>query len=317
MLINKSLNPEIINTFKDQQENILLVHAKINGSDIALGSIYGPNSTDRQFYRDLDNFINNHLGMPVLLGGDWNATWSNAGPEENIDITGMIRTPNVANGNLLKNLALKYDLTDPFRVLYPTKKAFSYSPFGATRTNKSRLDFFLASTSMLGNIQDCGIFPGKLSSQFDHKPIYINFNTVKTAAADGLKSWFLDDELVKISTEIAALQVYSKYINLDVHQQLHRSIVTALNSMAANITQIFKIREDIALKYNGANNFENLLLEAKYAEHRVLMADIPDWSILNNCRKVCDAKNFFSELTNHISARVSGTQKKLNRYKNL
>jgi hypothetical protein len=47
------------------------------------------------------------------------------------------------------------------------------------------------------------------------------------------------------------------------------------------------------------------------------MADIPDWSTLNNCRKVCDAKKFFSELTNHISARVSGTQKKLNRYKNL
>jgi exonuclease III len=75
MLINKSLNPEIINTFKDQQENILLIHAKINGSDIALGSVYGPNSTDRQFYRDLDNFINNHPGMPVLLGGDCDATW--------------------------------------------------------------------------------------------------------------------------------------------------------------------------------------------------------------------------------------------------
>jgi exonuclease III len=172
MLINKSLNPEIVDSFMDQQENILLMKIKLNGSEIVLGSIYGPNTTDRQFYRDLDKFLEKHSGCPVVLGGDWNATWSNLGPDENNDIMGMIRTPNVANGTMLKNLASKYDLTDPFRILYPTKKAFSYSPFGNTHTSQSRLDFFIASTTVLGNIQDCGIFPGKLSSQFDHKPVF-------------------------------------------------------------------------------------------------------------------------------------------------
>jgi hypothetical protein len=96
---------------------------------------------------------------------------------------------------------------------------------------------------MLGSIQDCGIFPGKLSLQFDHKPIYINFNNVKIAAADGLKSWFLEDELVKISTKIAALQVYNKYIGIDVHQQLHLSIATALNSMAQTLRKSLKLEK--------------------------------------------------------------------------
>jgi hypothetical protein len=244
-----------------------------------------------------------------VLGGDWNATWSNLGPDENNDIMGMIRTPNVANGTMLKNLASKYDLTDPFRILYPTRKAFSYSPFGNTRANQSRLDFFIASTNLLGKIQDCGIFPGKLSSQFDHKPVFLNFHNERTAVADGLKNWFLDDETIKISTEIAALQVYSKFINPNNHQQLNHSLVNAINTMTANIVQVLKIRENQAKKYDGTSAFDEHLLEAKYAEHRALMAELPDWSVLEQCSKMCDSKNFFTELAVHISKRVSATQK--------
>jgi exonuclease III len=142
MLINKNLSPEIIEIFKDQDENILLCATKLNGAELILGSIYGPNNTDRNFYRNLENFIEKYPNWPVVLGGDWNTTWCNERPEENVDIYAMARSPNMANGKLLKALAEKYGLTDPFRVLYPTKNSFSYSPFGNTRHNKSRIDFF-------------------------------------------------------------------------------------------------------------------------------------------------------------------------------
>jgi exonuclease III len=92
---------------------------------------------------------------------------------------GMGRTPNKANGTLLKELANKHDLTDPFRVLFPTKKSFSYLPFGNTRQNKSRLDFFVVSTALLSGIHDVGVFPSKLSSQFDHKPVFLKINCQK------------------------------------------------------------------------------------------------------------------------------------------
>jgi hypothetical protein len=32
---------------------------------------------------------------------------------------------------------------DPFRALYPNKRDYTYSPFGDTRLNRSRLDFFV------------------------------------------------------------------------------------------------------------------------------------------------------------------------------
>jgi hypothetical protein len=71
----------------------------------------------------------------------------------------MARTPNAANGNLMREFAGKHGLTDPFRVLYPLKKSFSYSPFGNTRSNKSQLDFFLVSTTLLSGIREVGVFP--------------------------------------------------------------------------------------------------------------------------------------------------------------
>jgi hypothetical protein len=50
-----------------------------------------------------------------------------------IDIYRMARSPNCANGKLLKDLSIKYDLTDPLRIINPNKRVFSYSPFGTIR----------------------------------------------------------------------------------------------------------------------------------------------------------------------------------------
>jgi len=43
ILINRRLRHEILETVRDPQENILLVKARINDTDIVLGSVYGPN----------------------------------------------------------------------------------------------------------------------------------------------------------------------------------------------------------------------------------------------------------------------------------
>jgi hypothetical protein len=244
-------------------------------------------------------------------------TWSNTGPDENIDMIGMVRAPNAANGNLMHELAAKHDLTDLFRVLNPLKCSYSYSPFGSTRKNKSRLDFFLVKTNLLSNVRECGVFPGKLSTQFDHKPVFLSFKHKKSAQVEGLKNWFMDDEAVKISTELAALQVYTRFLNPEENNRVLALLPEKVNQMSANIVQIMKIKEEIAKKYDGECNFENHLVDARIAEHRTLMADIPDWLTLSNLSKTCDDKEFFVELIEHISRKVSGTQKKLNRNKNL
>ena len=61
--------------------------------------------------------------------------WDQSPLEQNIDILNMQNIPNKTNGTLLYNLADKYDLADPFRALYPSKKASHFCPsviFGKT-----------------------------------------------------------------------------------------------------------------------------------------------------------------------------------------
>jgi exonuclease III len=262
ILISKKLNPEVLDTFQDQNQNLLLIECMVNGHRLILGSVYGPNSTCRQFYRDITNFLESKMNVPVILGGDWNVTWSNSGPDDNIDITGMVRTPNFTNGNLLKNLANTFELTDPFRILYPDRKCYSYVPFGNARKNKSRLDFFIISTSLLGGVVDCGIFPGMLSSQFDQKPIFLHFNSKNFKKDKSLKNWFLDEEEVKISTELATLQVYIRTIDRTENPILHDRLITAVNSINVIMLRVLELREQIAKNYNGHLDFENHLLSA-------------------------------------------------------
>jgi hypothetical protein len=190
-------------------------------------------------------------------------------------------------------------------------------PFGNARKNKSRLDFFIISTSLLGGVVDCGIFPGMLSSQFDHKPIFLHFNSKNFKKDKSLKNWFLDEEEVKISTELAALQVYIRTIDRTENPILHDRLIAAVNSINVIMLRVLELREQIAKNYNGHLDFENHLLSALYAEHKEIMDGLPNFAVINAEKKLCSNKEFFMDLTSHVSQRVSGVQRKLNKYKNL
>jgi exonuclease III len=239
ILVNRSLNCKLVQEFKDQNENLLLIKFERNGGEFVLGSVYGPNNTDRIFYNDITSFLARNNGIPTILASDWNTTWDNSPPENNIDVANMVRSPNMANGKILKSMAENFDLTDPFRILHPTKIGYSYAPFGGVRTNRSRLDFFLISTSLINNTKQCWISPSHLSNMFDHKPIHLTFCENKYCEQTRnktLKNWFLDDPLVKMSTELSALQVYSYAICPDHEDNVPvlATIRNAINQLTAN-----------------------------------------------------------------------------------
>jgi exonuclease III len=316
ILITKKIKITVIEEFKDQNENILLVRVMLDDAEIVLGSIYGPNTTDREFYRNIDNFLTRNKNLPVVLGGDWNTTWDNSQAHLNIDVMGMVRTPNMLNGTLLRELSEKHNLTDPFRTLNPSKRSFSYSPFGSARQNKSRLDFFVISTSLLGSVKECCVFPGLLSSQFDHKPVYLKFHNEKSQTTGGLRNWFLDDDLIRMSTERAALQVYSRAISQAENAQIVNALSEAINTLVANINQCLQLKEKIECNLTNDCEFEKTLLAAKIGEHKATLDQIPNWDELNNCSKNCCDKDFFMAFTDRISDQVSRVQSKLNKFKN-
>jgi exonuclease III len=95
ILFGTNLKFEKLNVYADQAENIIAVHCKINDYELMLCSIYGPNNTDRSFFRNLTQFLNTVPNIPMILGGDWNTVFDTSTVGDNIDILNMQRIPNL------------------------------------------------------------------------------------------------------------------------------------------------------------------------------------------------------------------------------
>jgi hypothetical protein len=169
ILIAMSQNAIIDQCWKDHSENALIMDVKLGNCILTLGLVYGPNNTGREFYRFLRETLTRSNSIYKVLGGDWNTVGDTRPPQYNIDIINMVSVPNVANSNLLDELCIDLALSNPYCTLYPTQVDFTYSPFGTTRMNRSRIDFFIVSNNLILLLEDCTISPTVSTSLFDHK----------------------------------------------------------------------------------------------------------------------------------------------------
>jgi len=159
----------------DAGENFLAVRATIQGKIYILCSIYGPNNHDQGFFISLKNALSQLGDFPIIMAGDWNCTYSTSRVELNYDCFNMLELPNVRHSRYLEQLCEELFIEDPYRVLHPVRRDYSYSPFGTVRGNKSRIDFFIISSSLLQGVEECDISYSTQSKLFDHKAINLNF----------------------------------------------------------------------------------------------------------------------------------------------
>ena len=95
ILISTKLNHVILSTFRDTSENILVLYISIENHNFLIASIYGPNSNDPAFFRDITRFISIDPDANIILGGDWNLTFSINDNPDNIDIFRMQTPPSL------------------------------------------------------------------------------------------------------------------------------------------------------------------------------------------------------------------------------
>jgi exonuclease III len=125
ILIKRSFNVTALRTKADPEENYLLLEVAMSGNNLILGSVYGPNTQNIQFFNRLREDIESFNCNNVVLGGDWNCTYNTGNIESNIDCLNMTRPPNRAHSLAVNELCEALSLTDPYRVLHPNKKEFS------------------------------------------------------------------------------------------------------------------------------------------------------------------------------------------------
>ncbi len=118
-----------------------------------------------------------------MVGGDWNTTYSGLPLAANPDVVNMANLPNPPNCKSLSSLCRTKKLIDPFRMLWPERLDYSYTPRDVTRLNRSRLDFFLISRDIADSVSKCDISPCVQSKLFDHKAVTLSFAGKKPVVA--------------------------------------------------------------------------------------------------------------------------------------
>jgi exonuclease III len=182
ILISDKIDFSCVEEYRDVEENILGLRLCMNNCMFWIVAVYGPNSNDINFFRNLSDLINRNQNYPFIIGGDFNCTVSNNDPAINLDIFNMQNIPSIFRTNLLQEIINSSSLTDPFRALWPLKADYTYIP-RADRNNRSRIDFFLVSDSILPAIEECGIGTGLLSTLFDNKNIFLKVGNLSTKPA--------------------------------------------------------------------------------------------------------------------------------------
>jgi exonuclease III len=114
ILIACDLPCKIIYTYSDTEDNILGLVLESDSSIFSICSVYGPNDNNKTFFSSLSGFIESLGDVPVVIGGDWNATYSQSPSSYNPDTLNMSSPPSLIRSGWIADLCSSFGLLDPF-----------------------------------------------------------------------------------------------------------------------------------------------------------------------------------------------------------
>jgi exonuclease III len=320
IMYKKSLGLVINRIRRDRTGNVLGINCNIDDKKLTLISIYGPNDNSREFYVDVTETVRD-LHDPenlIVIGGDWNSTWDCNPAAENIDVINMQQIPSRERSLKVKEIAENFDLTDPFRFLYPNCSDFTYIPNAQNNTNRSRIDKFLVNTDNINSVKDCTIGCNRLTTMFDHKPINLILgNNKRKHDLNKISDTILSDNLTGTILGAAVREAYLNHVDR--------------NSVPSFITNPIKI--DIGRMYNfwreaDQTEYEHVLagtlsdvITDRILELRRNAADIleslPDLEFFENLPLSCEPDLFFEGLIMSLKNEILAKQSKIFKLKRL
>ena len=144
----------------------------------------------------------------VILGGDWNATWDNSRVRKNLDVINMADIPSYIRSNSILKMAYKLKLTDPYRIFYPNKRDFTFTPTAMQQRNRSRLDFFLVSKTLSNSLANCTIPNSTNGAIFDHKQNFLGFRRGKKLTKEVVRDHIFVEEESNIYVWVSVFECY-------------------------------------------------------------------------------------------------------------
>ena len=137
-----------------------------NGKLVTLVNVYAPNEDDPDFFETVAEHIEDFQKDEVVIGGDFNLVLN----VEKDKKGGLPRTHNKARKTVCE-IAEQFDLVDAWRLLNPDTSRYTWRR--KQPEVHCRLDFFLVSQNLMGNVVSADIIPG---FKTDHSLITLNIS---------------------------------------------------------------------------------------------------------------------------------------------
>ena len=126
----------LLNKYNDTNGNLLALNIKTQEKNLMIVAIYGPNTTDIEFYNTTFNLEKRWNPNHIIYTGDWNVAL-----DQHLDTRNYRNENNIQNRNTVKHYMNTQGLIDIWRKLNPDKKRYTYTHRHTTQ--QARIDFVL------------------------------------------------------------------------------------------------------------------------------------------------------------------------------
>jgi hypothetical protein len=148
----------------------------------------------------------------------------------------MASCPNQRHSVILKEMCDRMRLVDPFRFLYPNERNYSYIPRNALANNRSRIDFFIISHSLINSVEKCYISEHLQSTMFDHKPVFLQLiGKIRQRRSPTICNKILRDPDIELIVDLSVKETYLIYQERPVENK--RALLAGIG------TNVGRIRE--------------------------------------------------------------------------
>ncbi len=197
ILLSNDIDIKIENTEIDPNGRFILIDCSLSDRKITICNIYGPNNDDPKFFELIKLKLLELGNDEIIMGGDYNIT-----QDPHLDKKGgNLNIRHKQALTVLNEIKEEQDLIDPYRIIYPDKTEYTWRQ--SKPLIQCRLDFFLTSISLFGNIDKIKIIPGFKS---DHSIVTMQIEFHNQPRGKGFwkfnHSLIKDIEYVKIIKEV-------------------------------------------------------------------------------------------------------------------
>ena len=171
ILFQNNFDYKVLDIFKDNSGNLLILKIKIDDLIITLANVYGPNTDSPDFYSTLFERIEEFDSEYHITCGDFNLVQN---PEFDYHNYLHVNNPRAR----LRVLDCMHDqgYIDPFRELHGNIKRYTWRKKNPLK--QARLDFFLVSENLAPSLDNLDILLG-YRSDHSHVKLTLKFNQFK------------------------------------------------------------------------------------------------------------------------------------------